>query len=124
MKKCIKCGLLKNNLDFYKNRNGRLTTCKKCFCNRYSIYKDKYGIGSRTISTFGLKLALEVYDRAKRKCEKCGEENDLTIHHKDGKGRHNQERGLAVNNTSENLIVLCRKCHGSIHGKESWKNRK
>jgi predicted HNH restriction endonuclease len=54
---------------------------------------------------------------------KNGEVNDLTIHHLDGKGRHNAERGLEVNNSSNNLIVLCRKCHGSIHGKERGKNK-
>lgn len=82
-------------------------------------FKDRYGIGRRTISIYGLKLALEVYDRAKRKCELCGNENDLTIHHKDNKGRHYNEKKLPMNNRSKNLQILCRKCHGSIHGKHN-----
>ena len=81
--------------------------------------KSLYGIGRRTITTFGLKLALEVYDKANRKCKQCKSEYDLTIHHIDGNGRHNQEKGLPVNNDIMNLVVLCRKCHGSIHGKQS-----
>ena len=125
MKKCIKCGEDKDDSNFYKNRNSKVNTCKDCclkfqkvYRKSHPVYKQRYGIGRRTITTFGLKLALEVYDTSNRKCEICGEENDLTIHHIDGNGRHNQEKGLPMNNDINNLIVLCRKCHGSIHGKQ------
>jgi len=91
---------------------------KKYHKEHYNGLK-RYGISVKAIQLLGLKLALNVYDRAKRKCEKCSATNDLTIHHIDGNGRHNQEKKLKVNNNSDNLQVLCRKCHGSIHGKES-----
>lgn len=83
-------------------------------------YVKKYGLGYETIRRFGLKLALFVYDRANRKCEMCGNENNLTIHHKDNNGSNLVKIGLKhlVNNNTDNLIVLCRKCHGSIHGKQ------
>ena len=149
MKQCSKCGVSKSLDDFSRSKQtlcGKSSWCKKCqvvINRRYKEYykeyykkygkqqnkknydkRRQYGISVRAITYLGLKLALEVYDRAKRKCEKCKEENDLTIHHKDGKGRHNQEKGLGVNNNSDNLIVLCRRCHGSIHGKESQKNKR
>jgi hypothetical protein len=88
------------------------------------MYKKTYGIGRRTITTYGLRLALEVYDRSERKCEVCGSEYDLTIHHLDGNGRHNAEKGLPMNNDKNNLAVLCRRCHGSLHSREYWKNKK
>lgn len=130
MKKCIKCGKIKTKNNFYKGRkmkDGTLNTCKKCFCKYISLCqnkrdkenKNKYGIGRKTISCLGLKLALLVYDRAKRKCENCGEINNLTVHHKDRKGSNNFKKGLPQNNHPDNLIVLCRSCHGSIHGKQS-----
>lgn len=83
-------------------------------------YVKKYGLGYATIKRFGLKLALFVYDRANRKCEICGNENNLTIHHKNNKGINLEHAGHKelVDNSLDNLIVLCRKCHGSIHGKQ------
>ena len=131
-KQCIKCQSVKPLVSFYKNRNGKLNSCKECIGNyqrknggKYQKEcKKKYGLGAGTIVRYGLKTALEVYDRAKRKCQKCEEENDLTIHHLDNNGRNNEEKGLPVNNNSKNLIVLCRRCHGSIHGKETMKTKR
>jgi len=82
--------------------------------------KEKYGIGYNTIRRFGLKLALFIYDRADRKCEICGSKIDLTIHHKNNKGSNLIKAGHPelVDNDINNLIVLCRSCHGRIHGKE------
>jgi thymidine kinase len=77
--------------------------------------KTKYGISIHTIRLYGLKTALKVYDRANRKCDFCGSENDLTIHHKDHKGRNYKEAGLPMNNNDRNLQVLCRSCHGRLH---------
>lgn len=130
MKKCKKCGVIKPLNLFYKNNNrmkdGHLNTCKMCCLKIHgAIYdkrlKEKYGIGRRTITLYGLKLALEVYDRAKRKCENCGSEYDLTIHHIDHRGRNFINKGLTPNNTSNNLQVLCRSCHGRIHGSQHGK---
>lgn len=105
---------------------------KKRFCSEYcqqknwrienpNFYKDKiekYGLGAGTINRYGFKLALEIYDKFNRKCAYCDKVNDLTIHHLDHKGRNYYNNGLKPNNEIKNLIVLCRKCHGSLHGKE------
>ena len=80
--------------------------------------KDKYGLGAGTVSRYGFSLALQVYEKFNRKCSICGDVNDLTIHHLDGNGRNHEEKGLFVNNKLNNLVLICRRCHGSIHGKE------
>lgn len=133
MKICKTCGVSKPVNDFYKaplykNKIYYCGECKTCVVERnrrnpkkdvnYLRYRNKkesrYGIGVATISRYGLELSLFVYDRAKRKCESCGSENDLTIHHKDGQGTLCDK----PNNKTNNLIVLCRSCHGRIHGKQ------
>lgn len=134
MKKCSRCGEIKSINDFGKNKNmtsGRLNQCKKCsysanqnaWRSKVKRNKELYGIGGRTIRTYGLELALFVYDRADRKCEECNSEYDLTIHHNDGNGRHNEEKRLPMNNHPDNLKVLCRVCHGRIHGREPKKRK-
>lgn len=60
-----------------------------------------------------------IYDRAGRKCETCGREDDLTIHHLDYNGKRAKLKGCILNNDVNNLKVLCRSCHGKIHGKQS-----
>ncbi len=42
-----------------------------------------------------------------RECSECGASRSLVVHHLDG------DRG---NNSLSNLIVLCRSCHGKVHG--------
>ena len=130
---CSKCGIVGGVDYFFKDRrslSGFQSSCKNCQTNiqkkyvqrnkhRYKITKDKYGFGAGTIARFGFRLALLVYERARRKCEMCGEKNDLTIHHKDRNGRNNEEKNIPVNNDPKNLMVVCRGCHGSIHGKQS-----
>jgi hypothetical protein len=144
MKQCKVCEQQKPLSSFYERKPGKYDlVCNQCraiknrqyqkpskeYSNerskRYAVkIREKYGIGMRTVATFGLKLALEVYDRSGRKCEECGEVNDLTIHHIDGNGRHNQEKGLPMNNDADNLKVLCRSCHGRIHGKQGAEKRR
>ena len=91
---------------------------------RNKMIKDKYGLGTGTVSRYGFRLALKIYDKFNRKCSMCGSEYDLTIHHLDHKGRNFENQGLKPNNSEDNLVVVCRRCHGSIHGKESWTKRK
>ena len=43
-----------------------------------------------------------------KKCARCGSSKDLVIHHRDG------FHGLFFPN---DIVILCRKCHGEIHGK-------
>jgi hypothetical protein len=56
-------------------------------------------------------IALE---RANHKCEVCGSEVNLEVHHKEklgpGEPRHNNPK-----NRQDNLVVLCRYCHEKQH---------
>src|SRR3990167_756352 len=81
--------------------------------------KSKPSISKATISRFGFDLVIEIYDRFGRQCSICKSKRNLTIHHLDNKGRNYENKGLKPNNSPKNLILICRKCHGSIHGKES-----
>ena len=131
MKQCRVCKEFKLLDEFHRNapmRDGHLNHCKKCTLKKYhKIYEKKYnaklkplGLSNRTVRRFGFETAVNVYLRDERQCQICFESNDLTIHHKDGQGRHNEEKGLFVNNDLDNLIVLCRRCHGRLHSKQRW----
>ena len=138
MKQCISCGEEKPLSSFFVNRrmlDGHLNRCKTCAVKIHRIkyapvnrkkrkmISKKYGLSVRSISDYGLKLALLIYDRANRRCEKCGSENDLMVHHKDGKGRNYMTRGLKPNNNPDNLTIWCDSCHSSFHAKKMWKTR-
>lgn len=130
-KQCGCCKEIKKLSDFYQDKKGkfgRRYECKKCGkknnLDMYANYKDKYGLGSGTIKRYGFKLSLEVYERAGRKCEECGEINDLTIHHLDRNGVNNQFNHLPMNNHKDNLVILCRSCHGRLHSIQRWAGHK
>jgi 5-methylcytosine-specific restriction endonuclease McrA len=125
-KLCSKCKKEKSIKEFWHDKRARSGLKSSCIeCDKKYPHKEycrkkceKYGIGLGTLQRYGLKTGLAVYDKFKRKCSRCGEINDLTIHHLDRNGRNNQEKGLPINNEIDNLILICRRCHGSIHGKE------
>jgi hypothetical protein len=50
---------------------------------------------------------------ANKNCFLCGSKKYLGIHHKDG---NNGRGGRILNNKSNNLVVLCAKCHSAVHG--------
>ena len=54
-----------------------------------------------------IKIAFEVY-KLEKKCNNCGKDEDLDIHHKDENRK---------NNKKSNLQVLCGFCHNSHHKK-------
>lgn len=156
MKQCKKCLQFKPKIDFYKSgitKDGLRNECIICWNEqsrkyrkenpkrkaqqerrvktnriRLSKIKDKYGLGAGTIWRYGFRLAIKIYDKYNRQCIYCENENDLTLHHLDGRGRNYENQGLKANNNKNNLILICRKCHGRIHGKEGakkrWKNKK
>lgn len=59
-------------------------------------------------------LALGVYRRDSWRCKGCGTSDDLGLHHKGGvkSSRHSWRRKA---NNLTNLVVLCQKCHGTVH---------
>ena len=69
------------------------------------------------------KSVLDVIERDGERCKRCGRINDLTIHHLDRNGRNLLERGMKPNHHPNNLIILCRGCHGSLHGKQHGKQQ-
>ena len=103
-----------DNIDREKSRNNEW----------HNKMRDKYGFSTKTMARFGLKTALEVYDKYNRKCAKCDVDYDLTIHHIDHNGRNSQDKGEYVNNDIDNLILLCRRCHGRLHSREYWSSVK
>ena len=85
--------------------------------------QERYGINVVTIQRYGLKLALEVYEKYERKCAICEESTNLVIHHIDGKGKKLERMGLPMNNILSNLIIICRSCHGRLHANNYWKQK-
>jgi len=55
------------------------------------------------------KKKKEIFERANNKCDKCGTEEDLSIHH------------LEYKKGYEYLQVLCNRCHRRFHNKELQK---
>lgn len=49
-----------------------------------------------------------------QECFKCSSDEDLIIHHIDG---NNGRMGKPLNNAAENLLVLCRRCHPTVHNR-------
>lgn len=57
-------------------------------------------------------------------CSWCGTSDNLCVHHKDG--NNFGENNVFTNNHIDNLMVLCRSCHGKIHSQEKtgyWKGK-
>lgn len=82
------------------------------------LLKEKYGFCHNTFErNGGIETVIAVYERAGYKCEECGGEYKLQIHHKDNKGRKNINKRLKPNNNLNNLKVLCVNCHLKLHKK-------
>ena len=130
MKICKACKRDLPDYNYYKHKltkDGLRSHCKECEKMKNKInakrwnkskYKE-YGMSIATIKRNGFKTALEVYDKYNRQCAYCKIEDDLTIHHLDGRGRNYYDNKKQPNNNIENLILLCRSCHGRIHGYKS-----
>ena len=102
-----------HNKYYLPNREKILKRVKE-YQKRNRVRYIEYG----KIARFG-KGYKRIFERDNWKCQDCGITNEqhltkfkrnLTIHHKDGKGRNlpREER----NNHPDNLVVLCLKCHG------------
>jgi hypothetical protein len=133
MKKCSKCGLEKENLEFNKHSNStdNLTSwCKVCIRNssnkHYINNKEKYSSKQEKIR----KEKREWLNKIKStlKCEQCGENHIATLdfHHVNP---NEKEFGVARSGFSkekilkeiEKCIVLCSNCHRKLHWEEKNK---
>jgi hypothetical protein len=82
--------------------------------------ENKYGLTVTSIQKYGFEKALKVFEKYNHKCSVCGSSDYLAIHHIDGKGSHYKEKCLEPNDSLDNLQLICRRCHGSMHAKEYW----
>lgn len=56
----------------------------------------------------------EVMERDGHQCKKCASTGKLSVHHIDHSGSE-KVKTFEANNSIENLVVLCDKCHRDIH---------
>ncbi len=79
----------------------------------------------RDENVFGGNMFI-AHERDNWECQECGMSQEqsivlfnrkLVLHHIDGQGRNSEDK----NHNLDNLITLCPRCHGKIHGKESRK---
>lgn len=76
---------------------------------------EKGKVSTTTLWRYGKDNVLKICEDNNWMCENCGSEKNLTIHHKDRNGITAIKRGGEINNSIDNLSLLCRKCHGSEH---------
>jgi len=101
--------------NFIKNPRVLSTNPVAIFAREYRrIFKEKYGISTNQVYRNG-KNAIKAVKKSGGRCENCGKIENLQIHHKDGKGRNFLEKGILPNNKLNNLMVLCRSCHATLH---------
>ena len=79
--------------------------CRECM--RKGFIKEGKDMGQtfRVSHSTAERVAYTIMGKEK-KCEICGSTQKIDVHHKDG--NHN-------NNTQDNLLVVCRRCHANIH---------
>ena len=112
--KCIECGA-----EPVKAKG----MCDKCYRKSLPSFSSdtrnaqKYNANQK--NHFGGRRD-EILARAGGRCEMCGmtdeesrqkEGRGLDIHHRDGRGRTSG----SPNHADDNLMVLCRRCHSTIH---------
>lgn len=144
MKECRKCQKIKKDDDFNacsSSKDGLAGWCKQCKKNWTNANPEKikaikkrqyeklierfskFGLGVGTVKRYGFELSEKIYNKFNRKCVNCDSAEDLTFHHIDHKGRNYTNAGLDPNNNEDNLILICRSCHGKLHGRPNKKER-
>jgi len=107
---CKKCQVDYPESEYYKGYR-TCKTCKKLYQSKYrETHLEKARASVRKcvdIQRFGVPRE----DIIKSRCEYCGSTKRLSIHHKDGTGRRNNN----PNNSSGNLETLCNLCHTRFH---------
>lgn len=114
-KKCVTCG------DFFYIRRSHAAKRIGCSLKCMGIWRSKFMRGPRASNWrggisqrapygdgFTPQLKKEILKRDGQKCRVCSASNFLFVHHRNGVKKDNSKR---------NLIVLCAKCHRSVHRK-------
>lgn len=113
-KYCTYCGALLER----KRYNGRLedlsTFNRRKYCGRECmkrafVKKDATNQNWEDSHHSARMIAYMIEEREKV-CEICGSKQNVDVHHKDGNYR---------NNTSKNLVLVCRSCHNKLHRQKS-----
>jgi len=55
------------------------------------------------------ELRMKILERDGWRCQQCGRRSQLEVH-------HTYRRSRGGSDSQDNLITLCRTCHGDIHG--------
>lgn len=104
---------LRKTYHKYHDRN------KKRVLSYYYRMKERFGMSPVTVyRNGGVKVVQAVFKKYNSQCANCGTENKIHIHHIDNQGRHSRNKGLKPNNSLNNLILLCVRCHTSRHQEE------
>lgn len=104
---------LRKTYHKYHDRN------KKRILAYYYKLKERFGMSPATVyRNGGIEIVRAVFKKYNNKCSNCGTENKIHIHHIDNQGRHNSNKGVKPNNSLNNLILLCVRCHAIRHQEE------
>ena len=104
-KVCMSCG---NTFIPAKHSGDRQKYCSKT-CFRREMW-EKHGFENRSSSDYN-RIRKHILKEHDRTCILCGSKKKPQVHHLD-----NSRDDGDMNNSYDNLTVLCRKCHYSIHG--------
>lgn len=116
-KLCTDCGL---PFAYRSGPQHRCRTCQNEFNRKQTLEavkrSPKRHYWNKTMKenqAFGKGLKPAVLARDGNACRKCGATEKLAIHHIDGMGK-GVPQGMR-NNTMDNLVTLCTKCHSNLH---------
>ena len=85
---------------------------KRTFCSNQCAGKARRNKSSEKCACRNARNDAAKQGLLKTACEMCGKCSLLDLHHKDG----NRE-----NNTADNLMTLCKRCHAKWHWSNGWK---
>lgn len=108
-KYCDYCGRKMERKKFKSKYEDKTAFMRRKYCNRECMRRAWINVGENTSTESNSRTTArriyELFGNATR-CEKCGKEGRLDIHHKDENPN---------NNNLENLMCVCRSCHMKIH---------
>jgi len=111
--------------DYRKRNKDKIRPVTRKYYETHKNEAKKNLIKWRDKTVFGGN-AQRTLERDGWECQECGMSQEqsiilfnrkLIVHHKDGQGRNSEIKNHELNN----LITLCPRCHGNIHGKEARK---
>lgn len=109
-KYCLFCGKKLERRQYTKKKEDLTAFRKRKYCDVQCMRKAFVNKGysrsqTRSCHSSAQKIVFLIEEREKR-CEVCGSTRHIDVHHNDGNFH---------NNSSENLLVVCRSCHMKIH---------